>query len=106
MILLGSWVSLQLHPVSALAPLGHTLRVVRSVRITEIYTNKETNLGEPGPLDVGVLLVTDASNHPVVVHGVDDGRSILGSLRSLDCLQEERILVTSLLGQQFVLLQT
>merc|ERR1719400_1156695 len=86
-ILLRSWVSLQLHPVSTLTPLGHTL-------------------AEPGPLDVGVLLITDTANHPVVVHGVDDSGIVLGSLGPLDCLQEERILVSGLLGQQFVFLQT
>ena len=72
----------------------------------EMRPNRETYLAQPGPLDVGVLLVTDTPNHPVVVHGVDDGRSVLGSLGSLDCLQEERILVTGLLSQQFVFLQT
>ena len=56
------------------------------------------NLGEPGPLDVGVLLVTDTPNHPVVVHGVDDGGGVLGALRPLHGLQEERIVVASLLG--------
>ena len=70
---------------------------------TEITT---TYLTEPGPLDVGVLLIADAANHPVVVHGVEDGGSVLGSLGPLDCLQEERIVVTGLLGQQFVFLQT
>ena len=97
--------SLQLHPVSTLTPFGHSLRVERSVR-TESTTERETNLTEPGPLDVGVLLVTDTADHSVVVHGVDDGRSVLGSLSSLNSLQEERILVSSLLGQQFVFLQT
>jgi len=52
--LVGSWVSLQFHPVPTLASLGVPLR-------------------EPGPLDIGVLLIADAANHPVVVHGVDDG---------------------------------
>ena len=65
-----------------------------------------TYLTQPGPLDVGVLLIADTANHPVVVHGVDDGGVVLGSLGPLDCLQEERILVTGLLGQQFVFLQT
>merc|ERR1719400_1675737 len=53
-ILLRSWVSLQLHPVSALAPLGHTL-------------------AEPGPLDVGVLLVTDT---PTIIHAMDNYRMV------------------------------
>ena len=96
--------SLQLHPVSTLTPLGHSLRVSRSVR--RRHQTDKTYLAKPGPLDVCVLLVADAANHPVVVHGVDDGGSVLGSLGPLDCLQEERILVTGLLGQQFVFLQT
>ena len=65
-----------------------------------------TDLAEPGPLDVGILLVADAPHHPVVVHGVHDGGLVPGALGSLHCLQEERIIVASLLGQQLVLLQT
>ena len=65
-----------------------------------------TDLAEPGPLDVGVLLVTDTPNHPVVVHGVDDGGRVLGALGPLHCLQEEGIVVASLLGEQLVLLKT
>ena len=42
---------------------------------------KDTDLTEPGPLDVGVLLVTDTPNHPVVIHGVDNGGLVLGSLK-------------------------
>ena len=38
-------------------------------------------LGQPGPLDVGVLLVADAPHHAVVVHGVDDGGVGLGRLK-------------------------
>ena len=51
----------KLEPVTALAPLGSALV-------------------EPHKLDVGVFLVTDASHHSVVVHGIDDCRRILGSL--------------------------
>ena len=64
------------------------------------------HLAKPGPLDVGVLLVADAPNHPVVVHGVDDGGGVLGALGPLHGLQEERIVVTSLLSEQLVLFQT
>ena len=78
-------------------------------------------LGQPGPLDVGVLLVADTPHHAVVVHGVDDGGVSLGGLQNkintrklkvsthlspLHGFQEERIFVSSLLGQQFVFFQT
>merc|ERR1719411_2174997 len=78
-ILLWCGMGLQLHPVATLASLGNSLT-------------------EPGPLDVGVLLVADTPNHPVVIHGVDNGGLVLGSLGSLDSLQEERIFIAGLLG--------
>jgi hypothetical protein len=39
-------------------------------------------LGQPRPLDVGVLLVAYAPHHAVVVHGVDDGGVGLGRLKN------------------------
>ena len=60
-ILVWGWVGLQLKPVATLAPLGGSL-------------------AQPRPLDVGVLLGTDAPNHPVVVHGVDNCGFVLGAL--------------------------
>jgi len=86
-ILVWGRVGLQLHPESTLAPLGGTLR-------------------EPGPLDVGVLLSTNAANHSVVVHSVNNGGVFLGSLSPGDSPEEEGILVSSQLGQQLVLLKT
>ena len=38
-------------------------------------------LTEPHPLDVSILLVTDATNTPVGVHSVDNSRFSLGSLQ-------------------------
>ena len=43
--------------------------------------NFHVYLAEPHPLDVGVLLVTDATNTPVGVHSVDNSRFSLGSLQ-------------------------
>ena len=81
MILLGGGVSLELHPVTALAPLGHALR--QKIFVTELKNNVEhfpPHLAQPGPLDVGVLLAADAAHHPVVVHGVHYRGRVLGAL--------------------------
>ena len=60
----------KLEPVTALAPLGSALV-------------------EPHKLDVGVFLVTDASNHSVGVHGLNDVGLVFGSLTPARGLHEE-----------------
>ena len=52
---------LELQPIATLTPPGHSL-------------------SQPHPLDVGVLLIADATHHPVVVHGIDNGWLVLGAL--------------------------
>ena len=64
-ILVWGRVGLQLHPESTLAPLGGTLRW-SSERVSGfkiLQENRGQYLREPGPLDVGVLLSTNAANH-------------------------------------------
>ena len=102
-VLVRDGVRLQLHPVAAFTSLGQALKMMK---LWFMFSFDHPHLGEPGPLDVGVLLVTDAPNHPVVVHGVDDGGGVLGALGPLHGLQEERIVVASLLGEQLILFQT
>ena len=63
----------KLEPVTALAPLGSALV-------------------EPHKLDVGVFLVTDASNHSVGVHGLNDVGLVFGSLTPASGLHEEGVL--------------
>ena len=63
----------KLEPVTALAPLGSALV-------------------EPHKLDVGVFLVTDASNHSVGVHGLNDVGLVFSSLTPACGLHEEGVL--------------
>ena len=60
-ILVRSGVCLQLKPISTFAPLG-------------------CPLAKPHPFNVGVLFVTHATHHPVVVHSIHNVRLILGAL--------------------------
>jgi hypothetical protein len=43
--------------------------------------NRHANLTKPHPLDVSILLVANAANHSVVVHGVHDVRLLSGTLK-------------------------
>ena len=95
---------LELHPVSTFTPLGNALEKI--FLLNYLTTIPVSHLAEPGPLDVRVLLVAHTPDHPVVVHGVNDGGGVLGALGPLYSLQEEGIIVASLLSEQLVLLET
>jgi len=53
-------------------------------------------LDDPHPLDVGVVLVADTANHPVVVQGVDYVGVILRTRPPLGRLHEKGIIVARL----------
>ena len=52
-----------------------------------------SHLDQPHPLDVGILLVAHAAHAPVGVHGVHNGRGVLGSLQvNIYSLQQLQII--------------